>query len=99
MEEANKNNASCMLQEMEEQNLQNSIAQTKSSTTTEADESWQVLADCQISFPLARLLQLVARFTVKVATLITQKNTEQVSVNYLSNQATDQQLWMNRARQ
>ena len=31
---------------------------------------------------MARLLQLVPRFTEKVATLITQKNTEQVSENY-----------------
>ena len=67
---------------MEEQNLQNLVTQTKPTTATEADETWQVLADCQISLPLARLLQLVPRFTEKVATLITQKNTEQVSLNY-----------------
>mgnify|MGYP000341315175 FL=1 len=51
------------------------------------DETWQILADCKISLPLARLLQLVPRFTEKVATLVTQKDTEQISVNY--NQPSD----------
>ena len=66
-----------MLQEMEEQNLQNSVTQTKPTTTTKANETWQFLVDWQISLPLARLLELVPRFMEKVATLITQKNTEQ----------------------
>ena len=51
-------------------------------TGTEVDNAWQVLAYCQISLPLAGLLKLVPWFTKNVATLITQKNTEQVSVNY-----------------
>ena len=82
VEEANKNNASRMLQEMEEQNVQKSVTQRNPITESEVDDTWQVLVDCKISLPLARLLQLVPRFTEKVATLITQKNTEQISVNY-----------------
>ena len=71
-----------MLQEMEEQNVQKSVTQMNSTTATEVDNTWQVLAHCQISIYLARLLQLVPQFTEKVATLITQKNTEQISINY-----------------
>ena len=56
IEEANKNNASRMLQEMEEQNVQKTVTQMNPTTDTEVDDTWQVLADCQISLPLARLL-------------------------------------------
>ena len=82
MEEANKNNVSRMMQDMEEHNLQKPVTQTKPTTAIEADNTWQIFADCQIPLPLAGLLKLVPRLTEKVATLITQKNTEQVSVNY-----------------
>ena len=56
---------------MEEQNVQKSVTQINPSTESEVDDTWQVLADCKISFPLARLLQLVPRSTEKVATLVT----------------------------
>ena len=71
MEEANKNNDSRMMLDMEEQNLQKPVTQTKPTTAIEADNTWQIFADCQISLPLAGLLKLVPRFTKKVATLIT----------------------------
>ena len=71
VEEASKNNASHMLPDMEEQKLQKPVTQTKPTTATEADDTWQIFVDCQISFPLARVLKLVPRFTEKVATLIT----------------------------
>ena len=67
---------------MEEQNLQKTVTQSTPVIITEADDTWQIFVDCQIFLPLAGLLKLVPRFTEKVATLITQKNTEQVSVNY-----------------
>ena len=38
VEEANKNNASCMLQEMEEQNVQKSVTQIKPTTEFEVDD-------------------------------------------------------------
>ena len=82
VEEANKNNASRMIQDMEEQNVQKSVPQINPTTESEVDETWQILADCKISLPLARLLQLVPRFKEKVATLVTQKDTEQILVNY-----------------
>ena len=56
VEEANKNNASRMLQEMEEQNVQKSGTQINPVIESEVDATWQVLADCKISLPLARLL-------------------------------------------
>ena len=34
------------------------------------DATWQVLADCQITLPLAGLLKLVLRFTETVTTII-----------------------------
>ena len=49
---------------------------------TEQEETWKILADCQISLPLTGLLKLVPRFTEKVATLIAQKGSEQISVHY-----------------
>ena len=72
---------------MEDQNGQKSVPQLDLPTESEMDETWQTLADCKISLPLAQLLQLVPRFTEKVATLVTQKGTNQVSVNY--NQPSD----------
>ena len=72
---------------MEDQNGQKSVPQLDLPTESEMDETWQTLADCKISLPLAQLLQLVPRFTEKVATLVTQKSTNQVSVNY--NQPSD----------
>ena len=60
-----------MLQEMEEQNLQKPVTQTKPTTAIEVDDTWQIFANCQISLPLARLLKLVPWFTENVATLIT----------------------------
>ena len=71
-----------MIQDMEEQNVQKSVPQINPTTELEVDETWQILADCKISLSLTRLLQLVPRFTKKVATLVTQKDTEQISVNY-----------------
>ena len=38
------------------------------------EETWKILADCQVSLPLARLLKLVPRFTEKVATRMAQKD-------------------------
>ena len=61
---------------MEEQNVQKSVPQINPPAESEMDETWQILADCKISLPLARLLQLVPHFTEKVATLVTQKNTD-----------------------
>ena len=40
------------------------------------------MADFQVSLPLTGLLKLVPCFTEKVATLIAQKDVQQVSVNY-----------------
>ena len=57
---------------MEDQNGQKSVPQLDLPTESEMDETWQTLADCKISLPLARLLQLVSRFTEKVATIVRQ---------------------------
>ena len=42
-------------------------------STTKHNSTWQVLADCQITLPLSRLLKLVPRFTKTVATILTKK--------------------------
>ena len=79
VEEANKNNVSRMLQDNEinqVNELRIAMAMHKH------EESWKILADCQVSLPLTGLLKLVSRFTEKVATLIAQKGIEQVAVNY-----------------
>ena len=73
-----------MIQEVEEQNGQKLVPQIDLLAESEMDETWQTLADCKISLPLARLVQLVPRFTEKVATLVTQKGTNQVLVNTTS---------------
>ena len=66
VEEANKNNVSPMLQDNEiNQNIELSIAVA----VPEQEETWKILADCQVSLPLTGLLKLVPRFTEKVATL------------------------------
>ena len=57
VEEANKNNVARMIQEMEEQNGQKSVPQIDLPAESEMDETWQTLADCKISLPLARLLR------------------------------------------
>ena len=46
------------------------------------EEAWKVLVDCQVSLPLAGLLNLVPRFNKKVTTIIAQNGTKKVSVNY-----------------
>ena len=51
-------------------------------TVPEQEETWKILADCQVSLPLIVLLKLVPRFTEKVASLIAHKGSEQVSVHY-----------------
>ena len=56
VEEANKNNVARMIQEMEEQNVQKLVTQINFPVESEMDETWQILADCKISLPLARLL-------------------------------------------
>ena len=58
------------------------IKQSKPTLTPADKETWKVLADCQVSVPLPRLLKLVPRFMEKVGTLLTQKDETQVSVNY-----------------
>ena len=72
VEEANKNNVSRMLQD-------NEINQTNellgAMAIPEQEETWKILADCQVSLPLMGLLKLVPRFTEKVETLISQKGT------------------------
>ena len=79
VEEANKNNVSRMLQD-NEINQANELPGVMA--IQEQEETWKILADCQVSLPLTGLLKLVPRFTEKVATLIAQKGTEQVDVHY-----------------
>ena len=51
--------------------------------TSEDDEAWKVLADCQVSLPLVGLsLKLVPRLMEKVASIITKQELEDVSVNF-----------------
>ena len=63
VDEANNNNVARMFRENNEQNitLDKSESQQEEVTTKEPedDEAWRVLADCQISLPLTRLLKLV----------------------------------------
>ena len=63
MDEANNNNAARMLQENDEQNatpINSGIRQEEITAQSPTyNESWQVLADCQIWLPLAGLLKLV----------------------------------------
>ena len=42
----------------------------------EHEETWKILAGCEVSLPLTRLLKLVPWFTEKVARLIAQKDVE-----------------------
>ena len=84
MEEANNNNVVRMLQESIGPIFAFDNRQADIPTETDAanDEVWQALADSRISLSFSALLKLVPRFTEKVATLLVQKNAEQVSVNY-----------------
>ena len=66
------------MQDMKEQNFETPNPQSTPSPITTTSETWKIFEDCQISLPLAALLKLVPRFTEKVATIITQKDTEQV---------------------
>ena len=63
VDEANNNNVTRMLRENYERDitLENSGSRQEEITTQSPtnDESWQVLADCQIWLPLAGLLKLV----------------------------------------
>ena len=52
--------------------------------TPDEDEAWKVMADCQISLPLTRLLKLVPRFTEKVTHIIVRNESEQVLVNFMN---------------
>ena len=51
-------------------------------STPENDPTWQVLANCQVTLPLAGLLKLVPRFTEMVTTILTNKKSKQVEVNF-----------------
>ena len=79
IEEANQNNVNRMLQD---NHIDQNTDLPEATTVTEQEETWKILADCQVSLPLTGLLKLVPRFTEKVATLIAQKGSEQVSVHY-----------------
>ena len=54
---------------------------SESLSVYEQEETWKILADCQIFLTLAGLLKLVQRFTEKVTTLMAQKEAEHVLVN------------------
>ena len=79
VEEANQNNVNRMLQDNE---INQATELPGVIVVPEQEETWKLLADCQVSLPLTGLLKLVPRFTEKVATLIAQKGSEQVSVHY-----------------
>ena len=79
VEEANKNNVDRMHQESKKINNGQGNSEISHEVTIQSptkDETWQVLADCQITLPLARLLKLVLRFTETIATIITKKGSE-----------------------
>ena len=79
VEEANQNNVNRMMQD---NRIDQNTDLPEATTVTEQEETWKILADCQVSLPLTGLLKLVPRFTEKVATLIAQKGSEQVLVHY-----------------
>mgnify|MGYP000441568112 CR=1 FL=1 len=63
VDEANKNNVARMLQENKELNDTPVNSEIRSEEVARQspteDETWQVLADCQITLPLVGLLKLV----------------------------------------
>ena len=58
----------CNVAEIQDQNAQ----PEEPVKHTEDDPTWQALQECQIVLPLARLLQLVPRFTASLQTTVTQ---------------------------
>jgi hypothetical protein len=79
VEEANQNNENRMMQDSR---IDQNTDLPELTTVTNQEETWKILADCQVSLPLTGLLRLVPRFTEKVATLIAQKGSEHVSVHF-----------------
>ena len=82
VEEANNKNVSRMLQDNDASFDAHLDGQSAPRTTPEDEETWKILADCQVTLPSAGLLKLVPRFTEKVATIIAQNGAEKVSVIY-----------------
>ena len=79
VDEANQSNVNRMLQD---NNIDQNIVVQQSLGNKEQEETWKLLADCQVSLPLTGLLKLVPRFTEKVAALIAYKGSEQIAVHY-----------------
>ena len=82
MEEANQNNVARKMQDNAISIKDQPVPQSETLPMHKHEETWKILADCQVSLPLTGLLKLVPCFTEKVTTLIAQKDAEQVSVNY-----------------
>ena len=65
VEEANQNNVHRMMQDNAMHHKEQTNQASKSLSVNDQEETWKILADFQISLPLAGLLKPVPRFTEK----------------------------------